>query len=69
MADESLPIKDTGWTAWFPVKRKHQHICCSCNLVHAVEQRVLPDGTIEERWKENARATAARRRGKKKTKA
>lgn len=64
MADESLPIKKTGWTAWFSVLRNHQHICCGCDLVHDVEQRILPDGTIEERWKTNNRATAARRRKK-----
>lgn len=62
---DDLPVKDTGWSFWFAVKRKHVHQCCSCFLVHAVEQRITEDGTIEERWKRDNRATAALRRGKK----
>lgn len=63
--DGTLPVKKTGWTPWFSVLRKHKHICCSCSLEHWVEQRVTEDGTVEERWKIDGRATANRRRGKK----
>lgn len=59
-----LPVKKTGWTAWFKVQRKHKHICCDCLLAHFVEQRTTNDGDIEERWKRNNRATAAMRRKK-----
>lgn len=62
MSDDALPVKESGWTAWIPMQRKHSHECCDCSLTHFVEQRVLPDGTIEERWKRDNRATANRRR-------
>lgn len=54
--------KESGWTPWYGVTRKHKHICCDCELEHFVEQRILPDGTIQERWKRDNRATANRRR-------
>lgn len=48
---------------WIRITKKdHQHRCCDCAMVHTVSYRSGPNGSLETRWKLNARATAAARR-------
>lgn len=43
--------------------RQHKDACCDCGLVHIINYRAMPDGTLEMQVsKIDKRATAARRR-------
>jgi hypothetical protein len=48
---------------WFrPKKKGFREQCCGCGLVHVVDFRIV-DGRVELRARQDARATAAVRRG------
>lgn len=52
----------TGWSRWFRILRLHQHVCCTCLSTHNLQQRIVREREIEERWQVAARATANARR-------
>jgi hypothetical protein len=50
---------------WFRItKRGFKDACCHCGLVHVVNFRTNPDGTLEMQATIDRRATAAMRRNK-----
>tara|TARA_R110000868_G_scaffold207881_6_gene456966 strand:- start:190 stop:426 length:237 start_codon:yes stop_codon:yes gene_type:complete len=62
MDDRQIVAGPSGWSKWFPLMRKHQHICCNCLTVHDVRQKVDDECVIYESWKENKRATTKERK-------
>jgi hypothetical protein len=61
--DKYEQVKDGEW--YGPIRhRGFCDQCCACGLVHVVDFKVKPDG-IYFRARQDARATAAVRRGKK----
>jgi hypothetical protein len=55
-----------GWSDWFHAKAfKERVACCDCDLVHDWEFCVRPDGKLYYRIRSNMRATAQRRRKRK----
>lgn len=43
-------------------KRGWRNACCSCEMVHIIDTRTPPDGSVEVRMRVDRRATAALRR-------
>ncbi len=53
-------LEDSEWIRI--TKKDHKHRCCDCSLTHIVSYRNGPNGSLETRWKIDAKATAAARR-------
>jgi hypothetical protein len=56
-------VQDGEWVQ--PVRRGYKMACCDCSLVHRVDFRVV-NGRVQFRAYRDNRATAAKRRGKRK---
>jgi hypothetical protein len=61
-----LQENKNGWTDWvYPDMKNFREFCCGCGLSHDIQFRIDENG-VSFRARQNARATAATRRKRKK---